>query len=81
MTATLSMLLPCYVVEPVAAILAKYQGETPAARAISHMGEIITIYSNPKTGTYTVVVETPAKAKCIVSTGTDFEILKQGDAI
>ena len=52
-------------------------GEVPVVAATTKSAPLL-IFANPKTGTFTVVMIGP-ESSCVVSAGTDFEIIMRGD--
>ena len=64
---------PCGNPVDIAERLAVEFGEAPAARGIDAGGNFVVIYSNPETGTWTVLLALPRGPACIVSTGTAWE--------
>jgi hypothetical protein len=64
---------PCGNPVDIAERLAVEFGEAPAARGIDAGGNLVVIYSNPETGTWTVLLALSRGPACIVSTGTAWE--------
>jgi hypothetical protein len=64
---------PCGNPVDIAERLAVEFGEAPAARGIDAGGDLVVIYANPETGTWTVLLALPNGPACIVSTGTSWE--------
>jgi hypothetical protein len=79
MDAGLPMVLPCYFERDVEKSVRSSNNEDPIARGVTLAGEAFTIFANKKTGSFTILIVTPGKATCILSAGTDFEELIQGD--
>lgn len=80
MDAMLPLLLPCHSQDSAISAIESKIGERLAATGVTVFGEQFRIYSNTETGTFSVLVITPdKKMACMMSAGTDYETLKQGD--
>ena len=54
-------------------------GETIAATATLDNGAPVETYSNPKTGTWTMILATPDGLFCMIANGQTFKALPQGE--
>ena len=50
-------------------------GEAPVGQGLSTGGAIVTVWTNPETGTWTITVTRPDGATCLIGAGTDFATL------
>lgn len=58
------------------AFLDEQYGESLTVQGLDGAGNIIAMYSNPDTGTWTAFVVTPDGRACMVASGGDFEYHK-----
>ena len=62
-------------------VLKERYGEHVMARAVNNKGELVEVFRNPKTKTWTVVVTTINNLSCVVGLGTKMEIPTIDDSI
>lgn len=68
---------PCGNPADLAERLATEYREAVSARGIDAAGRLVLFFANPATGTWTVMIQTPAGAGCIVATGEAWEAVEQ----
>ena len=66
----------CFSVDQLSKALAKGYGEHPHFIGSTQEGNALTIFSNPQTGTFSVILITPQGAACPLSDGTHWHALK-----
>ena len=59
--------------------LQKQFGESPAFVGIDDRGPMTFLFTNPETGTWTVLMLAPGGEACAAATGTDGEAVPQGE--
>ena len=57
--------------------LVKEDKQTPAVAALSGGGSPVLIFTDPKTGTFTITVRRPGGITCVIVAGTDWTGLDQ----
>lgn len=57
--------------------LAEQHREVPAAYGMGNDGNLVKVYTNPETGTWTMTVLFPDKTICIFTHGSDWKNLKE----
>ena len=71
---------PCGPHDAVAKALLDVYGEVPTARAIVANGpRVLEVFSNPETGTWTVLITDPTGVSCSPSSGNAWQIVPPGD--
>lgn len=64
----------CAPSDQIVARLGAQFGERLSAAGLDARGQMMAIYSNPVSGTWTITVTTPERMSCIVATGEAFAI-------
>jgi len=66
---------PCLPLPTVIEGLADAAGEAPAVRGLTPQGNIVTLWSNPITGTWTLTVTAPDGRTCLIGAGIALETI------
>lgn len=68
---------PCAPTPGVTKMLKDRYGETPGAAAITDDGAPLLIFSNPKTGTFTITIRRPGGVTCLMTGGNSWTLVEQ----
>ena len=60
--------------------LSQHFAETPRALGVAP-GAVVELFTNPKTGTWTITATDPKGVTCLIASGADFQIIPQGKPI
>ena len=69
----------CRSAPEMAEFLAAGYGETPVASGLTMDGSLLVVFSNPETGSWTVVTVDPSGLACMRSGGGEFTVIPQGE--
>jgi hypothetical protein len=64
----------CASIDQVVKRLGSEFGEHLSAAGLGSQGQMMAIYSNPESGTWTITVTTPDRVSCVIATGKGFAI-------
>lgn len=68
---------PCAPTANITKMLLDKYGETPGAAAITDDGAPLLIFSNPKTGTFTITIRRPGGLSCLMTGGNSWTLVEQ----
>ncbi len=65
--------------DDVLAQLAKKYSETPIAAGVTNTGGLVEVLTDPKSGTWTIIVTTPQGMSCLVAAGEGWRVIPRTD--
>jgi hypothetical protein len=68
---------PCIPTPSVTKMLKDKYGETPGVAAITDDGAPMLIFTNPKTGTFTITIRRPGGLSCLMTGGNSWTLVEQ----
>lgn len=68
---------PCGPTAKMMKMLKEEYGETPSAAAITDGNAPLLIFSNPKTGTFTITIRRPGGLTCMMTGGNSWTLVEQ----
>lgn len=68
---------PCAPTAGIVKMLKEKYGETPAIAAITDDNLPMLIFSNPKTGTFTITIRRPGGLSCLMTGGNSWTLVEQ----